>query len=83
MSTGVVTSMVTKTVPKNTYFNVILFAGGQLPRHKQEAQQAKKDEKTKPKPIPKPKPTPKSATPRPGTSGNGRGYQFLKLKNLN
>ena len=34
MSTGAVTSMVTKTVPKNTYFNVILFAGGQLPRHK-------------------------------------------------
>ena len=34
MSTGVVTSTITKTVPKNTYFNVILFAGGQLPRCK-------------------------------------------------
>ena len=30
MSTGVVTSMVTKMVPKTAYFNVILFAGGQL-----------------------------------------------------
>ena len=34
MSTGAVTSTVTKMVPKNTYFNVILFAGVQLPRHK-------------------------------------------------